>query len=503
MRVALRAAVLVVAMAPGGARSDPPTVPPTTAPAGPRVGPYQLRPAPAPSGPVGSAAERGPGLPWSWPALEQVRPDSGQESQEELLGWLVASEDAQRAEALIRLLSSADGLLPRLEALAASTGDEAARARLLEPLRVLSLRRLRLEQLEAYPHLSALVARDVVRGRELVAPWMAVASADALVEELPSSLCGVGPQPVSKLLIEGGRLQRLRDELRALGGLALPAIEQLLSSPSAPARLQGLALADVLDLRPSRTTLARLQQDPAELELAARYAPTFFSPKTENLRSKVSIARRAKILTQEPLFPELRQVTGEQPVALGIEGRLDEWLSAVRRLGEDEVARQRLALSTDLTNVLRGAGAWQARDEQEYWNRARPLWRAWWRAVGPGVEAYDRMHWFNLSNSYKGFQFVSEPRGDNQSVLRIAEPSGMEAEVLYLKGRETSMVRRGTLPLSLGGVPPELSKKVRLRVGDEWMEFVWLSARTEGETTTVWLNPELRRRHLEATKETP
>ncbi|HEY0096383.1 MAG TPA: hypothetical protein VGB96_18790, partial [Archangium sp.] len=60
--MAIRAALLVVAIAPGGAGSQP--LPP--------VDPYQLRPAPSPWGPVRSGAEQGPGLPWSWPSVEEV-----------------------------------------------------------------------------------------------------------------------------------------------------------------------------------------------------------------------------------------------------------------------------------------------------------------------------------------------------------------------------------------------------------------------------------------------
>jgi hypothetical protein len=408
----------------------------------------------------------------------------------------VASEDAQRAEALIRLLPLADVLLPRLETLAASTGDEAERARLLEALQVLTLRRIRLEQLEAYPNLSVLVVGRVARGRELVAPWMEVTAVEGLVLEFPGGivLCGLGPQPAPKLLFEGERLQRLRDELRALGGLALPAVEQLLFSPSAPARLLGLALMDVLGLHPGTLTRARLQRDRGEVELDTRNA--------ELLRVKVSIAGRAELLAGGNTQRE-EHVTGQPPerVAPGIEKWLGEWLSGVRLLGDDDVARERELLLSDLTNVLRGV-AWQARDEQEYWNHARPLWRAWWRGVGPRVEVYDRDRWFNLGGSYRGYQFVSEPHDDKQSVLRILEPVRAHARLIYQKGRNrTSVMRRGVLPLTLPGGVAAHTIQVRLWVEDEWLDFVHLVGKP-GATTTLWLHPELRR-HLEATKVTP
>lgn len=502
MRVVLRAVLLVTALVPGFARGQSPTV---------LAGPYQARPMPSPTRSAPGAWGPGPDRPWSWPTLEQVRPDIGQESQEQLLDWLVASEDAQRAEAQIRLMPSADALLPRLELLAASTWDEEERARLLEFLQVLTRRRIRLEQLGSYPNLSALAARSLERGRELVAPWVEERTADELVEERSGGgFCGVGSSPSSDLFIEGKRLQRLRDQLREHGGLALPAVEQLLASPFAPARLQGLVLASALGLHPSPETLARLQRDQAEVELSAYTAPSMFSSRSEKYRSKVPIAQSATLLARGLAEPRPR-ISGQGSVALDIENRINELLSTEQLLGKDDAALRLRGMSQDLTNALRGTGAWKARDEQAYWNRARPLWRAWWRAVGPRVDTYDRNLWFNLSNSYEGYQLVSRARRNKLYILHIAEPAGAEVEVTSLKARHESTVRRATLPLTLRAAPAEHSMKVRVWVAGGWKDVVWVVASLggrvwrdmewveegAGKTVTLWIHPELRRHHLE------
>lgn len=491
MRMAIRAALLLVAIAPGGAGSQP----------WPTREPYQLRSAPSPWGPVRSGVDRGPALPWSWLSVEEVRPDGGQESREQLLAWLVAPEDAQRAEALIRLLPSADELLPGLETLA-SKGNAAERARVLESIQMLTRRRLRLEQLAAYPHLSALVVPSVERGRELVAPWVEVAETEELVEEFRDELCGTGKGPGGYLLIQGARLQRLRDELWTLGGLALPAIEQLLSSPSAPARLHGIVLTRMLDLHPDFATLARLQRDRAVVELATRRIEGFRAPPVAHGRWKVPISQHAERLARA-LTPQVaRRASRTPPVAVDIENRIIEWSSGVQHIGEGEAARQRRALFSDIARALRGAGGRQARDEQAYWNRVRPLWRTWWRVLGPGVDVDDPIR-SNLGNSYVGIQSVSEPRDDEQYVLRLAAPAGEKVEILSLNSRnETLAVRRGVLPLELRAVPAAHSMKVRLWDSDEWRELAWRMVRP-GESETLWLNPELLRHHREATKETP
>ena len=106
--------------------------------------------------------------------------------------WPVTTHRAPRP--LIRLLPSADELLPGLETLAAR-GMKSERARLLESIQVLTRRGLRLQRGEACPKLSALVARPVERGRGLVGPWVEATAADELIKEFQSSLCGTEQLP--------------------------------------------------------------------------------------------------------------------------------------------------------------------------------------------------------------------------------------------------------------------------------------------------------------------
>lgn len=350
------------------------------APAGGPVGPYAGRPLPL--------GFDGAPLP----------PDTGSESEADLIGWLVSSDRAQRAEAQVRLLPRGRSLLPRLETLASGTRDDEERAGLAEFLRIVTVAKLHPSELRGYRELGALAGKPVALGLDLVARFQAGSPAPGLVDELPGGMFDDLPsEPERRLLIEGQDLLRLRDRLAELGGLALPALERLLSSPSALARLQGIALVGALRLRPDSATLEALQWDAREVELDARYAPSdFFRSREGPTRCAVTVYKRAGFLYQHLVRPLRGQRKDTDRAALRAEDALFEWFQAVQRPGRSDFPYQDPPELGDLLNSLRKTGAWEASDEQQYWNQARLVWRVWWREVGPRPEDYDRGTWWEL-----------------------------------------------------------------------------------------------------------
>lgn len=326
------------------------------------------------------------------------QPDVGSQSEEDLLGWLVSSDRPQRAEAQVRLLPLGRSLLPRLEGLASRRRDDEARAGLLEFLKILTSARVHPAELRPYRELAPLAEAPVARGLELVTHFQAENTAPGLVDELPGGPFDPEPsEPEPRLLIEGQDLLRLRDRLAEIGGLALPGLERLLSSPSAIARLQGIVLVGALRLRPDVTTLEVLQWDAREVELDARYAPSaFLRPSEEPARCAVTVYKRAGFLAQHLDRPFRGQRKDSDRAALRAEDALFEWFQAVQRPGRSDFPYQDPPELGDLLNSLRKTGAWEASDEQEYWNHARLVWRVWWRVVGPRPEDYDRGTWWEL-----------------------------------------------------------------------------------------------------------
>ncbi|MFP2926073.1 hypothetical protein ACLESO_12805 [Pyxidicoccus sp. 3LG] len=463
------------------------------------LGVYATRPLPSEEELAGGAGGSDSAPPWAWPTPELLEPDTGVQGEEELLGWLVSGDDAQRAEAQIRLLPLGEALLPRLEVLALGTRDDEARSGLLQFLQVLTTRRVHPDRLGQYPELSALAAKSVARGQELVARWEVARPARQLVEQRTRTPCGVGPPPESELRIEGRKLQELRDKLRALGGLALPGVERMMASPSATTRLQGITLASVLELRPSEATLARLRQDPSEVKLVARSTLMFRRPSpSDRLRpSKVTLSEHALMLTRR-LDRASRERQEDEPAALRAGSELSEWLGSVRSPVADGRAHAFNGSSWDLTHGLRTRGALEATDVQMYWNRVRPLWRLWWKTVGSRSDAYDRQRWLALTYSADGFQLRTEPRSDGKTVLRVAATSGVEAELVVFSrtGKNPVVVEQGTLPLTHTTKEPVPSAGLRLRVDGEWIDSGIFVTPPKGEQMTIWVQPELFRRYL-------
>lgn len=465
------------------------------------LGVYAARPSPPAQRLAGCAGGSDSLPPWSWLNPEQLRPDTGLQREEELLGWLIAGDSAQRAEAQVRLLSLGESLLPTLETLATRHRDEEARAGLLEFLRVLTARRVHPDRLGRYPELSALAAESVARGQGLVTSWETQHAPQGLVEEFPVGMCGAGPQPESKLLIEGLELQGLRDRLGALGGLALPGLERLLASPTAAFRLQAIALVATLKLHPTPEVLERLRQDTREVELDGRYAETLFNPgaRLRLYRSKVSLADRASRLARG-LVATWREIREDEAAALRIEDGVIEWFGAVRRPAMDDTMYPYDLEAADLGRGLLGSGGRGATDAQQFWNNVRPFWRLWWKTVGPRPDHYNRGEWFSLPSSATGLQSCSEQLSDEKTILRIAGVPGVEAELLsFARGAaQPVVVQRGVLPLTLSvdeGFLP--STGIRLRSGGEWVDSGPFFHLARGNQTTVWLQPELFRRHLE------
>ncbi|RKH05220.1 hypothetical protein D7X74_34715 [Corallococcus sp. CA047B] len=463
------------------------------------TGVYAARPPPIVQKLDGRAGGSASGPPWSWMDREQLRPDTGAQSEEELLDWLIVGDPAQRAEAQVRLLPLGASLLPRLEALATRARDDEARSGLLEFIQILTRRRIHPDLLGDHPELSALSAKAVARGQGLVAFWETEPAAHELVEELPVMLCGVGPHPDSKLLIQGRKLQELRDKLGTLGGLALPGLERLLASPSATVRLQGIVLAAALGLRPSPAALERLRRDPGEVELEARYADSMFTSGANlgSHRSKVSVSKRAFLVAQR-LNGSWREVHENDAAVLRIEDGIIEWFGAVRAAAANDEMRTFDMQSGDLTNSLRFAGGWGATDAQQYWNRVRPAWRLFWMTVGPRPDDYRRDEWFALLNSRDGFQVRQEPRSGDETVFRIAAPTGVEAElVTFPRGaNDPVVVQRGVLPFTLSSKELVHNLGIRLRSGGDWVDSGPIFAPPHGGRMTVWLQPELFLRYL-------
>lgn len=456
----------------------------------------------------GTASDLPP--PHPWPSLDEARPDNGQQSPEELLLWLLSSDPAQRAEAQARLLPYAHEWLPpgwlsRLELLAASTRDEQERGHVLEFLQVLTWHGMRVERLGPYPKLAALIEEDVERGRQLVAEWRKVRTGGELQVDLGGGWCAEG-RPPPRLIIQTWRLERLRSELAPLGGLALPALEHLLVSGSPPERLSGIALAHELRLHPSPDVMARLLEDPASVEVDAEEPTRVIyvikakgppPPPPQWIKAQVTLSQCAPLLERKGTDSG----TGDVPVSAvrSAENRMSDrmWLAPFGTswwlwTGPD----------SDWVLDLRRLGADRARDEQEYWNRARPLWRAWWRTRSE--DWLDSRNSAHLRNSYQGYQWNQEPRADKKALVRVLGPAGTQVQVIYKKNSQDKapVIRRGTLPLSLNGPPSKYLAEVRMKRGDEWVD-AGLRLSEHSQPTTIWLNPELFRQHLANTRETP
>ncbi|MCY1045320.1 hypothetical protein OV208_28650 [Corallococcus sp. bb12-1] len=469
----------------------------TTAYAAPKaaLGVYATRSAP----PVKKLSGTGAEPPWNWLEPSQWEADTGSQQAEELLGWLLSGERAQRAEAGIRLLSRGAALLPKLEALALRTREPEAREALLGFLRALTAQDVAPQQLDRYPALSALAAKDLARGRELASKWEKAPARNELIEEVPYSWCGTPPLPPTRLLIEGSRLQELRNALETLSGLGRPGLEQLMASPSALVRLQGLVLAEALKLRPDPATLTRLRSDAAEVEMDARHAVSEDSDEGAKLhRSKVVLSERAALLSAAT-DERRRESEAGDPIVFRIEEDLTWWLVVGSRSTSDGPVKDAAWSSNDLINGLRQHGGFQAADEQEYWNRVRPLWRVWWSEIASSKEGYSRSDWLTLESSRQGIQIRSERDGEQGTVIHFEGPAGMQAEVLSdgSIGKPPTVVQRGVLPLTVTSKEPLSSVGIRLRAGkkEDWLDSgVHLAAARS--RMTVWLQPELLQRDL-------
>ncbi|MGE6757465.1 hypothetical protein ACQKGO_05580 [Corallococcus interemptor] len=456
------------------------------------TGVYAARPPPL--------AERLAGPPWSWMEPEQLAPDTGSQSDAELLSWLISADRAQRAEAQVRLLPRGASLLPGLEALATGARDDEARSALLEFIQVLTKRRIHPDLLGGHPELSALSAKAVARGQGLVAFWEVEPAPRELIQELPVLLCGNEPRPPSRLRIQGRRLQALRDKLGTLGGLALPGVERLLASPSATVRLQGIVLAAALGLRPSQATLERLRNDAGEVDLETRYGSSGFAMDASlaSRESKVSLAARASLVARR-LDASRREVRENDPAVYRIEDGIAEWLGGVRTAAAaDDNPGLFDELSGDLINGLRQGGGWGAADAQQYWNQVRPVWRLFWMTVGPRLDDFKREDWLALLHSRDGFQIRQEPGSGDETVVRIETPARVEAELIVFPHGPNApvVVQRGALPLTFTSKQPIPTFGIRLRAGGDWVDSGPHFAPRKGARMTVWLQPEFFLRYL-------
>ncbi|MBM7116877.1 hypothetical protein [Archangium primigenium] len=330
------------------------------------------------------------------PPLEQIQPAQGQETPETLLLWLLAPEPGQRAEAQVRLLPHAHewlppGFLAQVDHLALSAGNnEDERGYLREFLRLLTLHGTRVERLLAHPRLAELSQPEVDEGHRLVAAWRETGPGLALQATRYASRCAEGALPPT-LLLRDWRLLRLREELKPLGGLALPALEHLLLTGTPEQRLAGIALTDALRLRPGRDALARLEDDVSEVPVYGDFneriiriirsdAPNDpLPPKWEWLR--LPMARYAQRLERNLSHDWADDF--QDPAYLSAETRVAErvWLAPFPAephwTGPD----------VELRDELRGIGIALAGDEQAFWNQVRPRWRAWWRTHGQHLVA--------------------------------------------------------------------------------------------------------------------
>ncbi|WP_223644086.1 hypothetical protein [Corallococcus sp. EGB] len=456
------------------------------------TGVYAARPPPV--------AERLSGPTWSWLDPEQLRPDTGAQRDEELLGWLISGDRAQRAEAQVRLLPQGASLLPRLEALATRARDDEARSALLEFIQVLTKRRFHPDMLGDHPELSALSAKAVARGLGLVAFWQTEPAPRELLQELPVSLCGNEPHHDPRLRIEGRRLRELRDKLGTLGGLALPGVERLLDSPSATVRLQGIVLAGALGLRPSQAALERMRNDPGTVELETRYADSDFFENTSmaSRQSKVSLSHRASLVAGR-FNATWREARENDPELYRIEDGIREWLVSARTVAAaDDNPGISEELSGDLINSLRQGGGWDAADAQQYWNRVRPVWRLFWMTGGLTPDDGWREDWYALLHSRDGFQTRREPGSGSGTVVRVETPVGVEAELVSFPNgaNDEVVVQRGVLPLTLSSKQPVYHLGIRLRLGGEWVDTGPFFFPPQGGRMTVWLQPEMFLRYL-------
>ncbi|WP_434390524.1 hypothetical protein [Melittangium boletus] len=315
----------------------------------------------------------------------------GQETPETLLLWLLAPEPGQRAEAQVRLLPHAHewlppGFLAQVDHLALSVGsNEDERGYLREFLRLLTLHGTRVERLLAHPRLAALIQPEVEEGHRLVAAWRETGPGLAFQATRYYNRCAEGAPP-PLLLIRDWRLLRLREELKPLGGLALPALEHLLRTGPLEQRFAGIALTDALRLRPGRDALARLEDDASEVPVYVDRGERFIqiirsdrpSPRYEPDWEwmDMSLSRCARRLARD-LTQDWAEVF-TAPAFLSAETRVAErvWLAPF------SAETHWTGPDVELRDELRRHGEALAGDEQAFWNQVRPRWRAWWRTHG-------------------------------------------------------------------------------------------------------------------------
>jgi hypothetical protein len=474
---------------------------------------------------LGASAPRPAERPWPWPSLFELQPEQGVQSRAEQVQWLVDPDRSRRAEAQIRLLPQAQLLLPQLEILLTEKQDAATRERVAEALEVLTWRRLSTIP-PLFPQLRALVKEKESEGRRAVAKLQDASTPNEVVQVIsPGPLCGndVGIHFPPPLAIDGDALSAARDLLAPLGGLARPALEQLLRARSPTARLYGLVLSSNLGLPAPEALVASLQTDNVRLQVRTTLSKSEFTmqpiPRVGR-QVTVALADYAKALSPNthPLWlsPSVSDATSSQR-----ENLLLEWVFAsggfahlkppraeedafatpleaqlalqgdnsarARLFGEVDPRSARSSVVLDLANALRSTGAGQALDAQTYWNHARPLFRRWIQEVWRISGTYARGRWLNLQTSRAGFQHVFSATLDRRAVLRFQEPKGAHVQLI---DREGTLVGDGTIPFTW--TPASVNGYVRVRVQEEGQDWAELPPQFGAAfQSTVWLHPAL------------
>jgi len=369
--------------------------------------------------------------------------------------------------------------------------------------------RVDLNELKQFPRLEAIAQRSMADAVTWVGPWLnpvSTASVGAHYMNLrmrcPGGDMG-GRRPLRNIMlgVRGDELRAVYGKLIPLGRLALPAVEALLTAKAPLARLHGLALSNALDLQPAPATLAMLQMDPSQFGVQVFRANMETKDSTQ-----IVIALEATELSK--LYQISPRFEADERFSWNAGALFDEWFKTSVSCVPEMSAAESLEswrycpMLRDVQSALSDTGADEASNEQDYWNRARYMWRAWHRFIR-GQRVYDRDGWLNVFSSYQGVQDKFYSLNEGRPQLTIVGPEKMKYEIKSesVGGRISPVKFKGKFPFVSRGFLPDDGYRLRVRDSNgRWRILASTQLRSEAFTRTLWVEPSLWRKPRNASE---
>jgi hypothetical protein len=271
-----------------------------------------------------------------------------------------------------------------------------------------------------WPNLAATIRPDVERAARLALPFSTADVHD--IGEAPLLPPGSTAEP--------SNVQVALEELRKLGGFAVPSAEALCKSDNPVARAYGIVLL---------TTAGATLHVPLVRRLASDFTPIRQAGGDWYGHTTVAkIASASSLLTR-------------------VSTPIDEFESYASRF------------DSDLVNGIRETSrAFQAKTFDEWWTEARPAWQKWWE-LSPGCAgAPDRQAWSDWTIGKQGYSLRADPSGNS---LRVVAYDQGHCQVL----REGKVIAQGPLPFSMES-PTSATVRIMVKLsnGRIWQEDLFL-----------------------------